>query len=123
MEPGPLTFNHQFRDVRPLPVLSLETEQELCLRWRDHHDISAAHQLAGSHLLLVVKAASAYRGFGLPQEDLIGEGVMGLILAVCRYDPSWSVRRSARLVPRSGCSSVCNVHGTILASSITHTEI
>jgi RNA polymerase sigma-32 factor len=73
-------------------VLSLETEQELCLRWRDHHDISAAHQLVGSHLRLVVKAATDYRGYGLPQEDLIGEGHVGLMRALCRFDPSRGVR-------------------------------
>jgi RNA polymerase sigma factor (sigma-70 family) len=76
-------------------VLGIETEQDLCLRWHDHHDTSAAHQLVGSHLRLVVKTARTYRGYGLPQDDLIGEGHMGLMRAVCRFDPCRGVRFSS----------------------------
>jgi RNA polymerase sigma-32 factor len=92
MELSSLSLNHYLRDVRAFPILSLETEQELCFRWRDHHDITAAHELVGSHLRLVVKTARAYRGYGLPQEDLIGEGHIGLMRAVCRFDPRRGVR-------------------------------
>jgi RNA polymerase sigma-32 factor len=92
MEPSPLSHSHYLRYVRDFPELSLETERELCLRWRDHHDIFAARQLAGSHLRLVVKTARTYAGYGLPQDDLIGEGHMGLMRALCRFDPSRGVR-------------------------------
>ena len=92
MELSPLLFNHYLRDVDAFPVLGLETEQELCFRWCDHHDIFAAHQLAGSHLRLVVKIARSYRGWGLPQEELIGEGHIGLMRAVCRFDRTRGVR-------------------------------
>jgi len=80
------------RDVRKLPLLSADTEQSLCRRWIDHHDIAAAHQLAGSHLHLVVKIAMGYRGYGLPIEELIGEGHVGLMRAVCRFDPGRGAR-------------------------------
>jgi RNA polymerase sigma-32 factor len=73
-------------------MLSADVEQALCLRWRDKHDTSAAHQLVGSHLRLVVKFAGAYRGYGLPMEDLMGEGHVGLMRAVCRFDPDRGVR-------------------------------
>jgi len=76
------------------PMLSAEVEQALCCRWLDRHDISAAHQLAGSHSRLVVKTAMGHRGYGLPLEELIGEGHVGLMRAVCRFDPDRGVRFS-----------------------------
>ena len=78
------------------PELSLETEQELCLRWRDHHDISAAHRLAGSHLLLVVEVARAYRGLGLPQEEERPTTLEGLSRHF-RVSPSTSGRSNCGL--------------------------
>src|SRR5690349_6589122 len=92
MEVRPLSLNHYLPNVRAFPILSLETEQELCFRWRHHHDISAARQLVGSHLRLVAKTARAYRSYGLPHEDLIGEGHIALMRTVCRFDPSRGVR-------------------------------
>jgi RNA polymerase sigma-32 factor len=80
------------RETRKVPMLSAEEEQALCLSWRDHHDIAAAHRLASGHLRLVTKIASGYRGYGLPPDDLIGEGHLGLMRAVCRFDPDRGVR-------------------------------
>src|SRR5215471_16549088 len=62
-------------------------DETLCLRWRDRHDISAAHQLAKRHRRLVVELAEIYRPSGLPWNDLIGEGQLGLMRAICRFDP------------------------------------
>jgi len=92
MELSPLSHRHYPRNFYAFPVLNRETEQELWLRWRDHHDIAAAHQLVSSHLRLVTKIARTYRGYGLPREDLIGEGHVGLMRAACRFDPSRGVR-------------------------------
>lgn len=78
--------------VRSVPMLTPESEQELGRRWHDRHDISAAHQLVGSHLRLVVKIARGYRGYGLPPDDMIGEGQLGLMRAVCRFDPDRGIR-------------------------------
>jgi RNA polymerase sigma-32 factor len=82
------------REVHAFPLLSADLERELFSRWLDHHDISAAHQLASSHLRLVVKLARAYRGYGFAPEDLIGEGHVGMMRAVCRFDPAHGVRFS-----------------------------
>ena len=82
------------REIRKFPMLSAEAEQALCRRWSEHHDISAAHQLAGSHLRLVVATAMRYRGYGLPSEELIGEGHVGLMRAICRFDPDHGARLS-----------------------------
>lgn len=80
------------RAIRGFPMLSAEEELALCYRWRDHHDISAVRQLVGSYLRLVAKVAKRYRAYGLPTEDLIGEGYVGLMRAVCRFDPDRRVR-------------------------------
>lgn len=67
--------------------LHTESAQALCHRWHDHHDIAAARALVGSHRGLVVKIALSYRGHCLPSDELIGEAYVGLMRAVCRYDP------------------------------------
>lgn len=82
------------RKIRVFPILSEENERTLCYRWRDQHDPSAVRQLVGSHLRLVVKAARRYRGYGLPTEDLIGEGHVALMHAVRRFDPDRGARFS-----------------------------
>jgi len=80
------------RAIRAYPMLTAETEQRLCARWRENHDLAAAHQLVASHLRLVVTVARKYRGYGLPSEDLISEGHVGLMRAVCRFDPNRGFR-------------------------------
>jgi RNA polymerase sigma-32 factor len=72
-------------------VLGAVAEQALCQRWRDRHDISAAHRLTGGYLCLVVKIAMSYRGYGPASEDLIGEAYIGLMHAVCQFDPDRGV--------------------------------
>jgi RNA polymerase sigma-32 factor len=85
-------ISRYIREIRTHPMLSAEEEQELSRRWRDHHDIAAVQQLVGSHLRLIVKIARGYRVYGLPSEDLIGEGHVGLMRAVCRFDPDHGAR-------------------------------
>jgi RNA polymerase sigma-32 factor len=80
------------RRIHSFPILGAEVERELCSRWRDHHDVSAAHALANCHLPLVVQIARAYRGYGLQWEELLGEGHVGLMRALCRFDPDHGVR-------------------------------
>src|SRR5262249_37084467 len=61
-------------------------DETLCRRWQDRHDISAASQLAKRHRRLVLKLTETYRESGLPHDDLIGEGQVGLMHAMCRFD-------------------------------------
>ncbi|HQT80212.1 MAG TPA: sigma-70 family RNA polymerase sigma factor, partial [Rhodopila sp.] len=68
-------------------MLSPQEEANLSRRWRDQQDTTAAHTLVTSHLRLVVKIAMRYRGYGLPLGELIGEGNIGLMKAVQRFDP------------------------------------
>jgi RNA polymerase sigma-32 factor len=80
------------QSVNRYPMLTLEEEQDLARRWRDHQDVDAARQLVLSHLRVVVSTARHYMGYGLPQADLIQEGNIGLMKAVKRFDPDRGVR-------------------------------
>jgi RNA polymerase sigma-32 factor len=80
------------QSVNRYPLLTLEEEQNLARRWRDHEDVDAARQLVLSHLRVVVSTARNYMGYGLPQADLIQEGNIGLMKAVKRFDPDRGVR-------------------------------
>ncbi|MEP6878322.1 MAG: RNA polymerase sigma factor RpoH [Nitrosospira sp.] len=74
------------------PILSQEEEIRLARSLRDEDNIDAARQLVLSHLRVVVAIARGYKGYGLPQADLIQEGNVGLMKAVKRYDPERGVR-------------------------------
>ncbi|MCE5392976.1 MAG: RNA polymerase sigma factor RpoH [Acidithiobacillus sp.] len=80
------------RFVHAQPLLSLEEEQSYARRLRDEGDLDAAKGLILSHLRYVVRVARAYRGYGLPEADLIQEGNIGLMKAVKRFDPDHGVR-------------------------------
>ena len=80
------------QSVNRYPLLTLEEEQNLARRWREHEDVDAARQLVLSHLRVVVSTARHYMGYGLPQADLIQEGNIGLMKAVKRFDPDRGVR-------------------------------
>ena len=75
-----------------LPILSAEEEHELAVRLRDRQDLDAARTLVMSHLRFVVRIARGYSGYGLPQNDLVQEGTVGLMKAVRRFDPDMGVR-------------------------------
>ncbi len=76
------------------PMLEREYEVELGRRWRDEKDQTAVNELVESHVRLVVRIASGFRGYGLPVNDLIQEGNLGLLQAAKRFDPEREVRFS-----------------------------
>lgn len=80
------------QSANSFPILSQEDEITLARCLRDEDDINAARQLVLSHLRVVVSIARGYKGYGLPQADLIQEGNIGLMKAVKRYDPERGVR-------------------------------
>jgi RNA polymerase sigma-32 factor len=73
-------------------MLTAEEEHEYATRLKEFNDLDAAQQLIVSHLRLVAKIARGYMGYGLPQNDLIQEGNIGLMKAVKRFDPDHGVR-------------------------------
>jgi RNA polymerase sigma-32 factor len=80
------------QDIRKFPMLEPEEEYMLAKRWVDHEDSGAAHRLVTSHLRLAAKIAMGYRGYGLPQAEVISEANVGLMQAVKRFDPEKGFR-------------------------------
>ena len=78
--------------VRDIPLLQPGEELELARRYRQHGDRRALDRMVGSHLRLVVKMAFGYRGYGLPIEELVSEGNIGLVQAAERFDPGKGCR-------------------------------
>ena len=78
--------------VNAFPLLTAEEERALAERYRRDQDLEAAWQLVTSHLRYVVKITRGYLGYGLPHEDLIQEGNIGLMKAAKRFDPEVGVR-------------------------------
>lgn len=85
-------LNRYLQEIRKFPLLEPEEEYMLAKRWADHQDPEAAHQLVTSHLRLAAKIAMGYRGYGLPQAEVISEANVGLMQAVKRFDPEKGFR-------------------------------
>jgi len=82
------------KQVRTYTTLTFEEEQRLAKLWRDNQDEKAFHTLMESYLRLVVKVALSFRGYGLPVEEMIQEGNIGLMQAIARFDPDKGFRLS-----------------------------
>jgi RNA polymerase sigma-32 factor len=85
-------LNRYLQEIRKFPMLEPEEEYMLAKRWVDHEDSGAAHRLVTSHLRLAAKIAMGYRGYGLPQAEVISEANVGLMQAVKRFDPEKGFR-------------------------------
>ncbi len=85
---------HYVRQIRNLPMLTLEEEYELAKKWRNEGNSEAIERLVASHLRLVAKIANGYRGYGLPLSDLVAEGNIGMMQAMKHYDPERGFRLS-----------------------------
>ena len=79
-------------EIRKFPMLEPAEEFTLAKSWRDDGDREAAHRLVTSHLRLVAKIAMGYRGYGLPINEVVSEGNVGLMQAVKRFDPDKGFR-------------------------------
>jgi RNA polymerase sigma-32 factor len=85
-------LSRYLQEIRKFPMLTPEEEFMLAKRWQEHEDTEAAHKLVTSHLRLVAKIAMGYRGYGLPLNELIAEGNIGMMQAVKRFDPDRGFR-------------------------------
>ena len=85
-------LSRYFQEIRKFPLLTAEEEFMLGKQWQEQGDIEAAHRLVTSHLRLVAKIASGYRGYGLPLSELIAEGNIGMMQAVKKFDPDRGFR-------------------------------
>jgi RNA polymerase sigma-32 factor len=85
-------LNRYMQEIRKFPLLEPEEEYMLAKRWVEEEDSGAAHKMVTSHLRLAAKIAMGYRGYGLPQAEVISEANVGLMQAVKRFDPERGFR-------------------------------
>jgi RNA polymerase sigma-32 factor len=85
-------LNRYMQEIRKFPLLEPEQEYMLAKAWVEQEDTEAAHQMVTSHLRLAAKIAMGYRGYGLPQAEVISEANVGLMQAVKRFDPEKGFR-------------------------------
>ncbi len=85
-------LNRYMQEIRKFPLLEPEEEYMLAKRWVEEQDTAAAHKMVTSHLRLAAKIAMGYRGYGLPQAEVISEANVGLMQAVKRFDPERGFR-------------------------------
>ena len=86
------TLQRYLDSIQQIPVLTAEEETELFKRFQVDEDLGAARELVMSHLRYVAYIARGYIGYGLPLEDLIQQGNVGLMKSVKKFDLSHGVR-------------------------------
>ena len=85
-------FSLYLAQIKKFPMLDAEEEYMLAKNWKERGNLKSAHKLVTSHLRLVAKIAMGYRGYGLPVNELISEGNIGLMQAVKKFDPDKGFR-------------------------------
>jgi RNA polymerase sigma-32 factor len=90
----PLGVSNYVSGINTFPVLEKDEEYILTKQWKESGNSQAIDRIVKSHLRLVVKIAHGYRGYGLPTEDLIAEGTIGIMQAAQNFDPERGFRFS-----------------------------
>lgn len=80
--------------IRTYPILSQDEEYKLAVKYQQTKSNEIAKILVTSHLRLVVKVVSKYRGYGLSSAEMISEGNIGLLYAVEKFEPEKGFRFS-----------------------------
>jgi RNA polymerase sigma-32 factor len=78
--------------IKKFPMLDAEEEYMLAKNWKTTGNVKAAEKLVTSHLRLVAKIAMGYKGYGLPINEMISEGNVGLMQAVKKFEPEKGFR-------------------------------
>ena len=78
--------------IKKFPMLAAEEEYMLAKNWKTTGNVKAAEKLVTSHLRLVAKIAMGYKGYGLPVNEMISEGNIGLMQAVKKFEPEKGFR-------------------------------
>ena len=72
--------------IKKFPMLDAEEEYMLAKNWKTTGNVKSAEKLVTSHLRLVAKIAMRYKGYGLPMNEIISEGNVGLMQAVKKFE-------------------------------------
>ncbi len=78
--------------IKKFPMLDAEEEYMLAKNWKTTGNVKSAEKLVTSHLRLVAKIATRYKGYGLPMNEIISEGNVGLMQAVKKFEPEKGFR-------------------------------
>jgi len=78
--------------IKKFPMLDAEEEYMLAKNWKTTGNVKSAEKLVTSHLRLVAKIAMGYKGYGLPINEMISEGNVGLMQAVKKFEPEKGFR-------------------------------
>ena len=78
--------------IKKFPMLAAEEEYMLAKNWKTTGNIKSAEKLVTSHLRLFAKIAMGYKGYGLPVNEMISEGNVGLMQAVKKFKPEKGFR-------------------------------
>ena len=89
-----INMTRYLQSIRKYPILSQEEEFKLATQYRENKDEKLAYKLITSHLRLVVKVVLKYKGYGLPLNEMISEGNIGLLYAVEKFEPEKGFRFS-----------------------------
>ncbi len=89
-----INMTRYLQKIRTYPILSQEEEYNLAVKYQQTKDQKIAQILVTSHLRLVVKVVSKYRGYGLSTAEMISEGNIGLLYAVEKFEPEKGFRFS-----------------------------
>ena len=79
-------FSNYLTEIKKFPLLDPKEEYMLAKRWKERGDIKAVQKLITSHLRLVAKIAMGYKGYGLPVNEMVSEGNIGLMQAVKKFE-------------------------------------
>ncbi len=89
-----VNLSRYLQNIKQFPILSQEEEYNLAKEYIRTHDAKISYRLITSHLRLVVKVVSKFRGYGLPVAEMISEGNIGLLYAIDKFDPDKGFRFS-----------------------------
>ena len=89
-----VNLSRYLQNIKQFPILSQEEEYLLAKEYVKTRDAKISYKLVTSHLRLVVKVVSKFRGYGLPVAEMISEGNIGLLYAVDKFDPDKGFRFS-----------------------------
>ena len=88
---SPTALDRYRASLKRVEILDAEAERDLAARWAEGDDRAGAH-LIESSLPFVIAIAREYRRWGVPLEDLVQQGNLGLLKAASKFDPEKNCR-------------------------------
>ena len=82
------------KDSMKEPMLSRDEEKKLAEAWAFKNDKKAMHQIIKAYSKLVIAFSMKFKNYGLPVNDLVQEGHIGLMQAMAKFEPKRDIRFS-----------------------------